>query len=124
MTRDVRNAPSECSSTRAKIAVSDGVLVLKTNLQRADYSGFEEACRELQLSAFPKILLDLTRCTYVSSLFIGILVDSVTQMKADGKDVLVHVSPEVGRFLHMAHLYHLIQYKIVDGPVLGKPKEL
>jgi anti-anti-sigma factor len=123
VTRDIRNAPNEASSTGAKIAVSDGVLVLKCNLQRADYSAFEEACKELQTSGLQKILLDLTRCTYVSSLFIGILVDSVTQMKAEGKDVLVHVSPEVGRFLHMAHLYHLIQYKIVDVPVLRKPSE-
>jgi anti-anti-sigma factor len=123
MTRDVRNIVSETPGAKTKLLVSEGVLVLATNLQRADYSAFENACRELQQSQYKKILLDLTRCTYVSSLFIGILVDSVTQMKAEGKEVMVHVSPEVGRFLHMAHLYHLIQYKILDATLKEKTSE-
>ncbi|MCY3021525.1 MAG: hypothetical protein NTW87_21130 [Planctomycetota bacterium] len=63
--------------------------------------------------------MDLTRCTYLSSLFVGCLVDALTQMKADGKDVKVFVSPEIGHFLHMAHLYHLFTYQIVAPPLEG-----
>ena len=42
------------------------------------------------------------------------LVDAVTEMKMQGKEVTVYVSPEVGRFLHMAHLYHIFAYTVVD----------
>jgi hypothetical protein len=49
-------------------------------------------------------------------MFIGTLVDSVVQMKVDGKDVGVRVSPEIGHFLNMAHLYHLFSYEITVSP--------
>jgi len=100
------------------VCLKDAQLTLKGNLQRADHAAFEHACQTLVRSAHCKVVLDLTASTYVSSLVIGILVDSVTQMRADGKDVKVRVSPEVGRFLHMAHLYHLFSYEIVE-PNLG-----
>jgi anti-anti-sigma regulatory factor len=99
-----------------KFLLNEGVLTLQANLHRADYNGFQQACHKLRTSKAQAVRLDLTKCTYVSSLFIGLLVDVVTQMKTDGKDVTVHVSPEVGRFLHMAHLYHLFAYTIVDPP--------
>ena len=65
------------------------------------------------------VVLDLTRCTYLSSDFIGVLVDAVMQMKADGKAVVIHVSPEIGRFLNMAHFYHLMTYEIAQPPLEG-----
>jgi anti-anti-sigma factor len=85
-------------------------------LQRADFGAFQDACNALMHSKSPQVILDLTRCTYVSSLFIGMLVDAVTTMKTAGKVVNVVVSPQVGRFLHMAHLYHLFDYSIVEPP--------
>ncbi|HYF49958.1 MAG TPA: STAS domain-containing protein [Planctomycetota bacterium] len=100
------------------VVLVETTLTLKGNLQRADFAAFEHACQTLVKSAHCKVVLDMSACTYVSSLVIGILVDAVTQMRADGKDVKVRVSPEVGRFLHMAHLYHLFSYEIVE-PNLG-----
>ncbi len=97
-----------------KVILNAGVLRLSGNLQRADYNFFQEACGHLCRSDVPCATLDLTHCTYVSSLIIGVLVDTVTQLKTDGKAVTVRVSPEVGRFLHMAHLYHLFSYSIVE----------
>jgi anti-anti-sigma factor len=94
--------------------LNDNILKMNGNLQRADYGSFERACQTLVQSKHLKVEIDLTNCTYVSSLVIGMLVDSITQMKADNKDVKVRVSPEVGRFLHMAHLYHLFSYDIVE----------
>ena len=61
--------------------------------------------------------MDLKRCASLTSAFVGALVDAVVQMRADGKSVVVYVSPEVGRFLNMAHLYHLMSYE------LGEPLE-
>ena len=97
-----------------KVLVKDSVLQLQCTLQRADFNAFQEGCAALSRCKTPNVMLDLTRCTYVSSLFIGMLVDAVTSMKSQGKVVSVQVSPQVGRFLHMAHLYHLIQYSIVE----------
>lgn len=99
---------------QTSISVRDGVLTLHRNLQRADYNTFQNACAELRTSALEKATLDLGRCTYMNSMFVGVLVDVVTQMKMDGRTVVVWVSPELGRFLHMAHLYHLFTYQIVD----------
>ena len=95
-----------------KVVCNDGILKLACNLQRADYSLFQEACMQLCKSSHSEVTIDLTLCTYVNSLVIGTLVDTVTQLKTDGKQVKVRVSPEVGRFLHMAHLYHLFSYDI------------
>jgi anti-anti-sigma regulatory factor len=114
---------SPASTSDAKFLLKEGILTLQANLHRADYNGFQQACNQLRTSPVKTVRLDLTKCTYVSSLFIGLLVDVVTQMKADGKDVTVHVSPEVGRFLHMAHLYHLFAYTIVDPPTEERSNE-
>jgi anti-anti-sigma factor len=102
------------STPTPKIHLSKNALKLCCNLQRADYAAFQQSCSELARSTAVSVTMDLTQCTYVSSLVIGILVDTVTQMKADGKAVKVRVSPEVGRFLHMAHLYHLFSYEIIE----------
>jgi anti-anti-sigma regulatory factor len=100
--------------TYPKIVCKDGVLKLMCNLQRADFSVFQELCAQLCRSNYETVTIDFTMCTYVNSLVIGSLVDTVTQLKTDGKEVTVLVSPEVGRFLHMAHLYHLFAYEIVE----------
>jgi anti-anti-sigma regulatory factor len=92
------------------------MLIVHTNLMRVDHAGFEVACRELCARTMPSVHIDLTRCTYLSSMFIGTLVDCVVQMKVDGKTVGVRVSPEIGHFLNMAHLYHLFSYEIEVVP--------
>lgn len=89
-------------------------LQVQCTLQRADFASFQDGCNALVHSPSPHLVLDLTRCTYVSSLFIGMLVDAVTSMQTAGKTIDVLVSPQVGRFLHMAHLYHLFEYTIVE----------
>jgi len=108
------------TASSAKIHLKQGTLVLLDDLQRGDLSAFQSACEELARIANTKVCLDLTKCTYVSSLFIGVLVEAVTQMKTNGKDVSVYVSPEIGRFLHMAHLYHLFSYQIMDTRLEAK----
>jgi anti-anti-sigma factor len=99
----------------SKIEMTQERLRVTANLQRADINHFQEACAALCKTSHQDVVIELTRCTYVSSLVIGILVDTVTQLKTDGKQVTVLVSPEVGRFLHMAHLYHLFAYQVVDA---------
>ena len=105
---------AEKQALQKKILVEEGTLTLESTLQRSDYNNFQEGCNRLCNSNANSVLLDLSRCTYVSSMLIGLLVDKVTMMKERRKDVLVRVSPEVGRFLHMAHLYHLLNYEIVE----------
>lgn len=103
--------------SHAKIVMKEGTLCLRCNLQRADQQAFQEACLSLCNSTKTNLCLDLSRSNYLNSLLIGILVDAVTEMKSRNKIVSVLVSPEIGRFLHMAHLYHLFRYDIVEPPV-------
>jgi len=107
-------AASQVSVVHSKVCTSGDAVCLMGNLQRQDFKLFEQACAQLRESPAHAVTLDLTRCTYVSSLTIGILVDAVTEMKALGKEVRVLVSPKVARFLHLAHLYHLFSYEIAE----------
>lgn len=109
-----RSTRSITHTSVPKVLLQDGNLRLSCNMQRADETLFQEACRELVSSTVRDVSIDLTSCTYINSLSIGTLVDTVTQLKGDGKQVSIRVSPEVGRFLHMAHLYHLFSYEIVE----------
>lgn len=101
---------------RKILLTGDCTLSVQANLLRADYHAFEAACDRLCSSPQRAATLDLTRCTYLSSMFIGALVDTVIQMQVDGKAVRILVSAEIGRFLNMAHLYHLFAYEIVMPP--------
>jgi len=97
----------------AKISVEDGLLRLNGNPGHADYGAFEKACGTVSCTSCAYVVLDLTRCTYLNSMFVGLLVDTVIQMKGAGKKVRLCVSPEVGRFFNMAHLFHLFDYEIL-----------
>lgn len=108
------SSPEPMPRSQPKVTVKAGVLCLHANLQRTDYGTFQQACEQLRQSNLKEVQFDLTRCTYATSSFIGDLVESVTQMKTDGKAVSVLVSPELGRLLQMAHLYHLFTFNIVD----------
>ena len=96
----------------SKIALNAGALRALGELQRSDLSAFKQACEELCASEHQSIFIDLARCAYISSVFIGELADAVMRMTASGKDVHVEVSPEIGKTLHMARLYHLFDYEI------------
>ena len=112
-----RSTSESLPHIQPKVTVNNAILYVHSNLQRADYGSFQQACAELRQSTYSEVTLDLTRCTYATSSFIGDLVEAVTQMKTEGKNVKVLVSPELGRLLHMAHLYHLIAYDIVDREI-------
>jgi anti-anti-sigma factor len=100
--------------TSAKIILKPGLLKLTCNIQRADDLQFQMMCEQLCEQKLEEFLIDLTSCTYMNSLAIGALVDTVSHLKTIGKQVTVKVSPEIGRFLHMAHLYHLFSYQVVE----------
>ncbi len=95
-----------------RIALNAGSLRALDDLQRADLAAFKKACAMLCASDHQSVFIDLNRCVYISSLFIGELAEAVMQMTAAGKDVHVVVSPEIGKTLHMARLYHLFDYEI------------
>ncbi|MGD0091931.1 MAG: STAS domain-containing protein [Planctomycetota bacterium] len=96
----------------AMIVLEDGALTLNGNPARADFAAFEQACHTLCRAPHPSIVVDLTRCTYLNSMFIGVIVDTVIRMKGARKHVRLAVSPEVGRFFNMAHLCYLFSYEI------------
>jgi anti-anti-sigma factor len=97
----------------AKIVLEGGVLRINGNPAHADFAAFEKACSTVLSTLCACIVMDLTRCTYLSSMFVGLLVDTVTQLKGAGRKVRLCVSPEVGQFFNMAHLYHLFDYEIL-----------
>lgn len=95
-----------------KIVLRGDGLAVDGTLQRVDYNPFRDACDTLLRNHEPEIYFDLRKCSYLSSLFIGALVDAITQIKAQKRLVRVEVSAEIGRLLHMAHLYHLFNYEV------------
>ena len=103
---------SETEVVVERIALYAGSLRALADLQRSDLSAFKQACATLCASDHQSVFIDLNRCAYISSLFIGELAEAVMQMTAAGKDVHVEVSPEIGKTLHMARLYHLFDYEI------------
>ena len=100
--------------------LKNDTLSLCCNLHRTDHQAFQDACNQLCNSSHSALVMDLTKCTYMNSMLIGVLVDAVTGMKIAEKTVTVYVSPEIGRFLHMAHLYHIFEYEIAE-PFLETP---
>jgi len=97
--------------------LSAGSLRVLGDLQRPDLAAFKQAFSALCDSQHQSAYVDLTQCTYMSSLFIGELADAVMRMKAGGKDVHVAVSAEIGKTLHMARLYHLFDYEITASEI-------
>ncbi len=100
-----------------KFALNAGSLRAGNGLLRSDLAAFKQACANLCESNHQSVFIDLTRCAYISSLFIGELAQAVMKMTAGGKEVHVEVSPEIGKTLHMARLYHLFAYEI-SSPIL------
>ncbi len=110
-----RAAQSSITTRASRVLRQDSVLSVLGNPMRVDFADFERAMGELDQIRVMEVTIDLTQCTYASSLFIGALVEGVTQLKTHGKNVKVRVSPELGRFLNMARLFHLFEYEIVQA---------
>ncbi|MCW8131639.1 MAG: STAS domain-containing protein [Planctomycetota bacterium] len=66
-----------------------------------------------------EVLIDFADCRYLSSMFIGHLVDGIMRAKERHKDVRVLVSPEIGRFFEMAHLDQLFEYEVAEDRRIG-----
>lgn len=115
MDEKIREAKSAISQRASLVARNENTLTVLGNPMRVDFADFERELAELKRMPAPEVLIDLSRCTYASSLFIGALVEGVASLKTGGKRVVVRVSPELGRFLNMARLFHLFEYEIV-GP--------
>ncbi|MEI6232602.1 MAG: STAS domain-containing protein [Planctomycetota bacterium] len=94
-----------------------GALCALGDVQRGDLRAFKDACTALRDCGQQSVFIDFSRCSYISSLFIGELAEAVMQMTASGKDVHVVVSPEIGKTLHMARLYHLFTFEISSADV-------
>jgi len=110
-----RAGHSSITTRASRVLRQDSVLSVLGNPMRVDFADFERAMKELDQIRVMEVSIDLTQCTYASSLFIGALVEGVTQLKTHGKNVKVRVSPELGRFLNMARLFHLFDYEIVPA---------
>lgn len=65
------------------------------------------------------VLIDFAHCRYLSSMFIGHLVDGILRAKERHKEVRVLVSQEIGRFFEMAHLDQLFEYEVVEDRRIG-----
>lgn len=115
MMEKTRAAQSAITTRVSRVVRKDAVLSVLGNPMRVDFADFEKALADLNAIKVPSVTIDLTQCTYASSLFIGALVEGVTQLKTHGKTVTVRVSPELGRFLNMARLFHLFEYQIVES---------
>ncbi len=102
----------ETGNAGEKFSLNAGSLRALANLQREDLGAFKSACAALRESACQSVFINLARCSYMSSLFIGELAEAVMGMKSAGKEVHVEVSPEIWKILYMARLYHLFEYEI------------
>jgi anti-anti-sigma factor len=114
MKEKTKGAQSTVTQRTPCIVRQDSRLTACGNPMRIDFADFEKAFEDLEQLKSREVVIDLTRCTYASSLFIGALVERVRHLKERGKDVRVSVSPELGRFLNMARLFHLFEYTIEE----------
>jgi anti-anti-sigma regulatory factor len=113
MKEKTRAAKSVITQRTSLVARNETALTVLGNPMRVDFADFERELEALKTLHAHEVSIDLTKCTYASSLFIGALVEGVTSLKSSGRTVKVRVSPELGRFLNMARLFHLFEYEIV-----------
>ncbi|MCZ7646554.1 MAG: STAS domain-containing protein [Planctomycetota bacterium] len=104
------------STSFLSVCKSDGqVLRIEGALLRVHLGPFCEQVAGLANVPSPEVTLDFTGCVYMSSQFIGRLVDGVQEVRRSGKQVRVLLSPELGEFFDRAHLQHLFEYEVVRG---------
>lgn len=97
-------------SSPTSCMVDGSTMYIEGTLNSNHLGSFCGCIDELSHSSFDMITIDFTRCCYLSSLFIGHLVDGVLKIKEDGKRVRVLVSPVIGRFLKMAQIHYLFDF--------------
>ncbi len=102
-----RSLPTSCE-------VQNSVMIVKGTLNSTHLGSFSGCLTELVKEKMNNITIDFTRCRYLSSMFIGYLVDAILKAQEDGKQVDVYVSPEIGRFLRMAQLHQLFSFHVTD----------
>ena len=95
--------------------VSDQKLVLEGALDRDVLGPFCDGLDRLVNSVHQEVIVDFSRCSYLSSLVIGHLVDGILRCRANGKKVRVNVSKSIGRFFEQAHLNHLFEFVVQDS---------
>jgi anti-anti-sigma factor len=101
-------------------SLRDGTLKVTGALDRIEWAAFEDACRELvEREEWRAVKIDLSGCKYLSSLFIGLLVGTYMKIEKQGRAIEVKVSPEVARFLDMAHLGEVMKYEVVGSEGRG-----
>lgn len=104
-------------------SLQDGVLEVCGPLDRTQWASFEEGCALLlDTQAWRQVRIDLTRCRYLSSLFIGHLVGTYKQIEKEGRTVRLVVSEEVARFLDLAFLNEVMAYEVVKPPAPASRK--
>jgi anti-anti-sigma factor len=94
-----------------------GILTVTGHMNRSHLGAFQEALQTLVEDDFEAVEVDFSGCRYLSSLFIGHLVDAVLSAKQRGKTIRVRVSPELGRFFETAHLKHIFEYEIAEDRI-------
>lgn len=94
----------------------DGRMEVQGVILRMDLGLFCRTMDEMATCPQKRVVFDFTRCPYLSSLFIGHLVDGVIRARESGKDVEILLSPELGKFFDGAQLFHLLTYQVVDAP--------
>ncbi|MCX7803959.1 MAG: STAS domain-containing protein [Planctomycetota bacterium] len=100
----------------------DGRLKVVGALDRTAWAAFEKACEELVArTEWTGVELDFSECTYLSSLFIGMLVGTYMKIEKQGRTIALKVSPEVARFLDMAHLNEVMRYEVAERRRQGNP---
>lgn len=89
-----------------------GVLRVGGHLHRNQLGAFRECIEAMVADNQMDVRIDFLRCRYLSSMFIGHLVDGILRAQEKGKRVVVEVSPEIGHFFEMAHLDQLFAYSV------------
>jgi len=92
-------------------------MTITGHMNRSHLGAFQEALETLVEDDFEAVEVDFTGCRYLSSLFIGQLVDAILSARERSKAVRVRVSPELGRFFETAHLKHIFEYEIAGDPI-------
>ena len=91
---------------------SPGQLMVRGVIRRDQLFIFQECIEDLVKAPQDSATFDFSACEYLSSIFIGHLVDGILRARSAGKRVHVQVSPALGGFFQMAHLDQLFDYTV------------
>jgi len=100
--------------------IEGGVLTVKSALDYAFSRGFREACRALLNSDERDIAIDLVGHTYITSIYLGMLMDAGKRAQELGKNLVVRASSGLVRFFDAVDLGCFVRIEIV-GPDGARP---